>query len=65
MASSPTTFTGDITALVLAPGGKPQIDALVAGSKWGTGPAGTAASLTFSFPATVAAFDTRAGIPGN
>jgi len=65
MASSPTTFTGDITALVAAPGVKPQIDALVAGSKWGTGPAGTAASLTFSFPATVAAFDTRAGIPGN
>jgi hypothetical protein len=40
-------------------------DALVVGTKWGTGPAGTAASLTFSFPDSRAQFDTTSGVPGN
>ncbi len=64
MASSPTTYTGEQTSLV-QPSGTTLIDALIGGSKWGTGGAGTGANVTFSFPATPAAFDTRTGVVGN
>ena len=64
MATSLPTYTGDITSLVPTTG-NPLVDALIGGSKWGTGGAGTAASVTFSFPATTAAFDTRPGVAGN
>jgi serralysin len=65
MATSLPTYTGDTTRLVTATTGRPQADAILGGSKWGTGAAGTAATLTFSFPAAVAAFDTRPGIAGS
>ena len=64
MATSLPTYTGDTTALI-QPTGNPLTDALIVGSKWGTGPAGTGASVTFSFPAAVALFDTTAGVAGN
>jgi Ca2+-binding RTX toxin-like protein len=64
LATSLPTYTGDITRLVPL-SGVVLTDALIVGSKWGTGPAGTGATLTFSFPASVAAFDTAPGVPGN
>jgi hypothetical protein len=64
MATSQPTYTGGVTSLVQRTG-TTLIDALIGGSKWGTGGAGTAAALTFSFPATTAAFDTRSGVAGN
>ena len=64
MATSLPTYTGGSSALVL-PTGNPVTDAIIVGSKWGTGPAGTGATVTFSFPATVAMFDTAAGVAGN
>ena len=64
MATSPLTHTGDITSLV-NPSGNNTVDAILGGSKWGAGGAGTAAAVTFSFPTSVAAFDTRPGITGN
>lgn len=64
MATSLPTYTGDMTSLV-SPTGNPVVDAVIGGSKWGTGGVGTAASVTFSFPASAAAFDTRPGIAGN
>ena len=64
MATSLPTYTGDVTSLV-QPTGSTLIDALIGGSKWGTGGAGTAAAVTFSFPASTAAFDTRSGVAGN
>ncbi|MBH9578791.1 M10 family metallopeptidase C-terminal domain-containing protein [Inhella proteolytica] len=64
MATSLPTYTGDTTSLVQR-SGTTLIDALIGGSKWGTGGAGTGASVTFSFPASIAAFDTQAGVAGN
>ncbi|WP_374437198.1 M10 family metallopeptidase C-terminal domain-containing protein [Inhella sp.] len=64
MATSLPTYTGDVTSLVQRTG-TTLIDALIGGSKWGTGGAGTGASVTFSFPASAAAFDTQAGVAGN
>lgn len=64
MATSLPTYTGGTTSLVPR-NGTTLIDALIGGSKWGTGGAGTGATLTFSFPAAVAAFDTQAGVAGN
>ena len=64
MATSLPTYTGDTTALV-QPTGDAVVDSIIVASKWGTGPAGTGASLTYSFPATLDAFDTRAGVAGN
>ena len=64
MATSLPTYTGDMTALV-QPTGHPVTDALIVGSKWGTGGAGTGATVTFSFPDAVDKFDTRAGVAGN
>jgi len=64
MATSLPTYTGDGTALV-QPTGNPVTDALIVGSKWGTGGAGTGAVVTFSFPDALDKFDTRAGVAGN
>lgn len=64
MATSLPTYTGDHTSLVQR-SGTALIDALLGGSKWGTGGAGTAATVTFSFPASTAVFDTQAGVAGN
>ena len=64
MATSLPTYTGDITALV-HPTGNPLTDALIVGSKWGTGAAGTAATVTFSFPDAIDKFDVRGGVAGN
>jgi len=64
MATSLPTYTGDMTALV-RPTGHPVTDALIVGSKWGTGGAGTGATVTFSFPDAVDKFDTRDGVAGN
>jgi serralysin len=64
MATSLPTYTGGSTALV-QPTGNPVTDSIIVGSKWGTGPAGTGAAVTFSFPAAVALFDTTAGVAGN
>lgn len=64
MATSLPTYTGDVTSLVQRTG-TTLIDALIGGSKWGTGGAGTAASVTFSFPASTTVFDTQAGVAGN
>lgn len=63
MATAPT-YTGDNSQLV-QPTGRLPVDAIIVGSKWGNGPAGTAAAVTFSFPSAVAQFDARAGVPGN
>jgi len=64
MTTSLPTYTGDMTALV-QPTGNPLTDALIVGSKWGTGAAGTAATVTFSFPDAVDKFDVRDGVAGN
>ena len=64
MATSLPTYTGDTTALV-QPTGNAVTDALIVGSKWGVGGAGTGAAVTFSFPAALDKFDTRAGVAGN
>ena len=64
MPTSLPTYTGDVTALV-QPTNNAVTNALIGGSKWGTGPAGTGATLTFSFPASVAAFDVQANVAGN
>ncbi|MBK6471222.1 MAG: M10 family metallopeptidase [Betaproteobacteria bacterium] len=64
MATSLPTYTGDMTALV-RPTGHPVTDALIVGSKWGTGGAGTGATVTFSFPDAVDKFDKRDGVAGN
>jgi len=64
MTTSLPTYTGDMTALVPLTGNA-LTDALLVGSKWGTGPAGTGASVTFSFPITRDAFDVRENIAGN
>jgi len=64
MATSLPTYTGDATSLVQRTG-TTLIDALIGGSKWGTGGAGTGATVTFSFPASIAAFDTQPGVAGN
>jgi serralysin len=64
MATSLPTYTGDMTALV-QPTGNPVTDALIVGSKWGTGGPGTAASVTFSFPDAIDKFDVRDGVAGN
>ena len=64
MATSLPTYTGDTTALV-QPTGNAVTDALIVGSKWGVGGAGTGAAVTFSFPAAVDKFDTREGVAGN
>jgi serralysin len=64
MTTSLPTYTGDTTALVPLTGNS-LTDALLVGSKWGTSPAGTGATLTFSFPETLAAFDARENIAGN
>lgn len=58
------TYTGTTSALLM-PTGNSVIDALIVGSKWGTGPKGTGASVTFSFPDALADFDTRFDVPGN
>lgn len=64
MATTPPTYTGGASTLV-QPTGNALTDAIIVASKWGTGPAGTGAALTFSFPQTVAMFDTRPDVPGN
>jgi serralysin len=64
MTTSLPTYTGDMTALVPLTGNA-LTDALLVGSKWGTGPAGTGANVTFSFPLTREAFDVRENIAGN
>ncbi len=64
MATSLPTYTGGQSSLV-PPSGVALTDALIVGSKWGTGPAGTGATVTFSFPTSVAVFDTRPNVPGN
>lgn len=64
MPTSLPTYTGDTTSLVPLSGTE-LTDALIVGSKWGTGPVGTVATLTFSFPASLAAFDTAPDVPGN
>lgn len=64
MATSLPTYTGDTTALV-QPTGDAVVDSIIVASKWGTGPAGTGASLTYAFPAALSAFDTRDGVAGN
>lgn len=61
---SDQTHTGTATALV-NPIGVILTDAVLGGSKWGTGPAGTAATVTFSFPEALSAFDTTPDVPGN
>jgi len=58
------TYTGEDTSLVALTGIE-LTDALLVGSKWGAEPAGNGASLTFSFPDSVAAFDTSPNVPGN
>jgi serralysin len=64
MATSLPTYTGDATGLV-NPTGRTVVDAIIGGSKWGTGGPGTGAAITYSFPAAVAVFDTRPGVAGN
>ena len=64
MATSLPTYTGDITRLVPL-SGTTLTDALLVGSKWGIEAAGNGASLTFSFPTSLAAFDTSPNVPGN
>ena len=64
MATSLPTYTGDVTSLV-TPTGRTVVDAIIGGSKWGTGGAGTGASVSYSFPTSVAVFDTRPGVAGN
>jgi Ca2+-binding RTX toxin-like protein len=64
MATTLPTYTGELTSLV-ASSGIPLLDSLLAGSRWGTGGAGNAASVTFSFPTSVGAFDTQPGLAGN
>ena len=64
MATSLPTYTGDQSSLV-PPTGIALADALIVGSKWGTGPAGTGATLSFSFPASLAVFDNRPNVAGN
>jgi len=64
MATNPTTHTGDTSQLV-QPTGTMPVDAIIVGSKWGAGGAGTSAQVTFSFPSAVGQFDARPGVPGN
>ena len=64
MATSLPTYTGDTSSLVSLTGNA-LTDALIVGSKWGTGAAGTGANLTFSFPASLAVFDAAPNVPGN
>ena len=64
MATSLPTYTGGSSSLV-ALTGTALTDSLIVGSKWGVEAAGNAAALTFSFPATLAAFDTAADVAGN
>ena len=64
MTISLPTYTGETTSLVMLTGNF-LLDALILGSKWGTGPAGTGAVVTFSFPDGLNDFDTRSGIAGN
>jgi serralysin len=64
MATSPPTYTGATSALI-TPTGNAVVDAIIVGSKWGTGPKGTGATLTFSFPSSLDLFDTRPDVPGN
>ena len=64
MATTLPTYTGEKSSLVPLTG-TPLTDALIVGSKWGTGPAGTGAILTFSFPASLEVFDTSDNVAGN
>ena len=64
MATTLPSYTGDATSLVPLSGTQ-LTDALINGTKWGTGAAGSGAALTYAFPTTVAAYDTAAGVPGN
>lgn len=56
MTSSSTTYTGSQTSLV-ALTGTALVDTFLSGSKWGTGAAGTSASVTFGFPASTTVYD--------
>ena len=64
MATNTTNFTGGTTSLV-PPSGQRVVDAVIGGSKWGAGGAGTAATVSFSFPTNLVSFDTRPSISGN
>ena len=64
MATTLPTYTGEKSSLVPLTGTQ-LTDALIVGSKWGTGPAGTGATLTFSFPASLEVFDTSDNVAGN
>ena len=64
MPTTLPTYTGDTTSLVPLTG-TTLTDALIVGSKWGVEPAGNGASLTFSFPTSLVAFDAAPNVPGN
>jgi len=64
MTTSLPTYTGDSTSLVPL-SGTTLTDALLVGSKWGIEAAGNGAALTFSFPTSLAAFDTAPNVRGN
>ncbi len=61
MTLSSSTYTGSQSSLV-ALTGNTLVDPFLGGSKWGTGPAGTSASVTFGFPATTAVYDTASTV---
>lgn len=56
MTSSSTTYTGSQTSLVTLTG-TALVDTFLSGSKWGSGAAGTSASVTFGFPASTTVYD--------
>jgi hypothetical protein len=58
------THTGTSTSLVTLTD-HPLTNALLGGSKWGNGPQGSGAVVSFAFPVAAVHFDARAGIAGN
>ena len=57
MSATQPPYTGSETSLI-ALTGNALIDTFLGGSKWGTGPAGTPATVSFGFPSSKVAYDT-------
>ncbi len=65
MALDTLTYTGILSSLAQPQGAGAEFDALVIGSKWGLGPVGSGAAVSYGFPAELTQYNQDRAVPGS
>lgn len=65
MALDTLTHTGILSSLAQPQGAGAEFDALVIGSRWGLGPVGSGAAVSYGFPAELTQYNQDRAVPGS